>query len=152
MCERCTAPAYARTDLTYELIDAVPEASFFRWTAGNCAGTRTRAAQALADFLLQNKGGFTETADILSVGGMRALCATVSSESHHGIAPPLCSQSRCEQSTSITCCGGIYAHDCASGGHADYNAYWYEEAMQTLYNATLTNLEPPSAYSTRLPT
>jgi hypothetical protein len=42
------------------------------------------------------------------------------------------------------------ALDCASG-HADYNAYWYEAAMQTLYNATLTNLEPPSAYSKRLP-
>jgi hypothetical protein len=65
--------------------------------SGNCAGTRTQAARALADFLLQNKGNFTETKDILSIG--------------------------------------------------DYNAYWYEAAMQTLYNATLTNLEPPSAYS-----
>lgn len=37
-----------------------------------------------------------------------------------------------------------------ASGHADYNAYYYEEAMQNLYNATLENLEEPSSYSERL--
>lgn len=58
--------------LTHELVDAVLEAPVCRWAAGNCAGTRSQATLALRDFLLQNKGGFTETADILSMGGERA--------------------------------------------------------------------------------
>ena len=45
-----------------------------RWIAGNCAGTRSQATLALRDFLLQNKGNFTETKDILSMGGVHAAC------------------------------------------------------------------------------
>jgi hypothetical protein len=33
---------------------------------------------------------------------------------------------------------------------ADYNAYWYEQALQNLYDANFTNLEPPMSYSRRL--
>ena len=62
------------------------------------------------------------------------------------VVPLLHSQQQCEQCQRTICCDCICLPDRAPG-HADYNAYWYEEAMQTLYNATLTNLEPPEGYS-----
>jgi hypothetical protein len=42
-------------------------------TAGNCAGTRSMATMALRDFLLQNKGNFSETQDFLLMGGGHVL-------------------------------------------------------------------------------